>query len=473
MKSIAEVIKHNSVLYPEKICIAFDNSIITYSDFYNKALSFASSLKELNIKKGSRIVLEASDLVSYFAAYLGCQLYGAVAVPVEENISIYKLQDILKTTKPTLVFMKNNGESYDSYFKAFPDVTLRSPKADTLSSIITATGTTGDLVFVSHTNKSSFSTAENLINGIGMTPDDVAFSDLPFYLSVGIRRVFAGLMAGATVVLHKGDLTQTQLADYIEKFHVNHIALNNSHISLLIDSVDERLLGCMQKIESVESVSAQLTVSLIRDFHKLYPDITLYNIYGTTESGCLLINNTHENSAEGCLGKPTCNTEIFLTDENGEKITTPGEYGHIAVRGSMNMAGYYRKKALTEKVMHDDYISINDIAYFDKDGYFYFVSRVGDIIDVMGHKIIPQEIEKIVMEYDGVDDCALVTSKDKRNIHIPVLYIAVNSAYNKSSFNKYLDDNLEKYKKPKNINIIEKIPRTASGKVLRKALEIS
>lgn len=473
MKSIAEAIKLNSTLYPDKICIACNNSNITYFEFYNNALAFARSLKSRGIKKGSRIVLEASDLISYFCAHLGCQLCGCIAVPVEENVSIYKLQDILKTTKPALVFMKNNGESYQPFFNTANDITIRLPKEDNISSIVAATGTTGEAVFISHSLKSSLAAAQNLIEGIGMVPEDVAFSDLPFYLSVGIRRVFAGLVVGATVILHQGELTQAMLTDYIDKYKINHIALNNSGISLLLDKLNASFSKSMEGIESVESVSAQLTEAIIRDFHKTYPKVILYNIYGTTESGCLLINNTHENSVEGCLGKPTVNTDIILVDENGSKITTPGEYGHICVKGKMNMVGYYRKKALTDEVMQGDYITINDIAYFDKDGYFYFVSRVGDIIDVKGNKIIPAEIEKIISAYNGIDDCALVAAKNSRNIHIPVLYISTNENYSEEAFNNYLNKNLESYKQPQKTIIIDKIPRSATGKILRKALEIN
>ena len=473
VKSICEEIKINSEKYPSKTAVVYNDVAISYGDFYKKALCFAGNLKKCNLKKGNRVVLESNNLICYFAAFLGCQLAGCTVVPIEENISIYKLQDILKATKPTLIFMKNNGEAYEKFFEPCENTSFRAPKDENIASIIATTGTTGDSVLVVHNNKSEAATVENLIWGIDLNEDDVVFSHLPCYLAVGIRRFFAGLAVGATVVLNDGELEENEIVRSINEYGVNHICLGNSNLKVLLDSSNYLLKEAMEKVESVESLSGPLTGVNIRDFHRNYPHTTLYNVYGTTESGCLLINNTKDNPLEGCLGKPACNSQVFLVDENGEKVEKFGVYGHIAVKGNTNMTGYYRKKILTERVMPDDYIVINDIAYFDSDGYFYFVGRVGDIIDVRGNKIIPAEIEKIAKAFSGIKDCALVSSEGHREIPVPVLFVSVEKGFDLKHFEDYLKKNLEMYKIPEKIIQIEKIPRTPTGKILRKALEMN
>ena len=473
MKNICEAIKINSEKNPSKTAVVYRDIAISYEDFYKKALHFAGNLKKRELKKGNRVVLEANNLMWYFAAFLGCQLAGCTVVPVEENISIYKLQDILKATKPALIFMKNNGESYESFFEPCENTSFRVSKDENAASIIATTGTTGDAVLVVHSNRSESATVENLVQGIDLNEKDVVFSHLPCYLAVGIRRFFAGLVVGATVVLNDGELTENEIVRSINEYGVNHICLGNSNLEVLLDSSNQLLKKAMEQVESVESLSGPLTGVNIRDFHKLYPHATLYNVYGTTESGCLLINNTKDNPLEGCLGKPACNSQVFLVDENGEKVEKPGVYGHIAVKGNTNMTGYYRKRILTESVMPDDYIIINDIAYFDSEGYFYFVSRVGDIIDVKGNKIIPAEIEKTAKAFLGIKDCALVSSEGHREIHIPVLFVSVEKGFDLKLFKAYLQKNLENYKIPEKIIEIDNIPRTSTGKILRKALEMN
>lgn len=473
MNSIVEAVKRGSENTPQKPAVISGKNSVTYRELYEKISAFAMGLKSRQIKRGSRIVIEADDLISYFAAFLGCNLAGCIAVPIEKNIPFYTLQEILKNIKPKLVFMKNNGESYREFFAAKGTANLTLPKANDVSVIVSTTGTTGKPVLVTHTNKSTVATAENLIKGTNMKEDDVTFTNLPFYLSVGFRRVFASLYVGATAIVHYSDISDKELADYISKYSVNHIALANSNLKVLLDTRNDEIKQTVGKVTCVESLSGPLTAANIMNFHKTYPNVVLYNVYGTTESGCLLINNTHENSEEGCLGKPAEHNEIFLIDENSNKITKPEVYGHIAVRGDTNMVGYYRKKALTEKVMPSDYIIISDIAYFDKYGYFYFVSRVGDVIDVKGHKIIPTEIENVAIKYEGITDCALVSVADERDINIPVLYVCPNENYNEEDLREYLSKELENYKIPKTILQISQIPRTSTGKIIRQSLRMN
>ncbi len=168
------------------------------------------------------------------------------------------------------------------------------------------------------------------------------------------------------------------------------------------------------------------------------------------------------------------NAELSIVNEDGLKVESPNQYGYIAVKGNMNMSGYYHKKALTEKVMQSDYIVLNDIGYYDEEGYFYFVSRVGDIIDVGGHKIAPSDIEQAVLDYEGIVDCACVAINTQDYIQVPLLYIVCsNDNFDISKLQNYLEQHLELYKVPKEIIPIDKIPRTATGKILRKSLTFS
>lgn len=471
MDSIVQAVLENSKLRPDKIAMATALKKITYGELNHKILSFAASLKERGIKKGSRIALEAVDLPHFFAACLGCQLAGMIVVPIERNISIYKLQDLLKVTKPVLVFFKNTGEKYSDFFNNAHLEKVLYPKADKISSIVPTTGTTGTPVLVEHTNRSTVATIENIAKGIDMKEDTVIFSNVPFYLSAGYRRVLATLYVGATAVITYKPLNEEFLLNIFEKYGVNSLTLLHFDINFLLEIQNEKLKYYIHSVRFVETVSGSISSLDIRQFHRIYPNVTLYNVYGTTESGCLLINNALDNSADCCLGYPACHAEIKVIDENGEVVTTPGKYGYISVKGSMNMAGYYRKKNLTETVMQDGYVTIHDIVYFDEQGCYYFVSRVGDIMDIGGHKVIPYEIERVAALYSGINDCACAAEENSEAGQMPILYIeSKDKDLDMDRFNEYLANNLEEYKIPKRIVKINKIPRTSTGKILRKSL---
>ncbi|MBQ5591212.1 MAG: acyl--CoA ligase [Clostridia bacterium] len=471
MESIVQAVLEKSIDNPDKIAIATGIKKITYRELSELIISFATCLKEKGIKKGSRIIIEAVELTSFFAAYLGCQLAGVIAIPIERNISIYQLQNVMELTKPALVFFKSNGEKYNDYFGVIPENKIRYPKGNVVSTIASTTGTTGDSVLVTHTNKSMLATVQNLVNGINITEKTVLFTNVPFDLSAGYRRVLATLFVGATAVITYKPLKDELLLDFFKEYNINSVTLLNIDLNYIFSIKNEELLSRFSFLDFVETVAGSITSCDIHAFRAKFPNVTLYNVYGTTESGCLLINNTTDNPMENCLGKPSCNTEIKIIDENGKQVTTAGKYGYIAVKGDMNMQGYYRKKTLSESVMIDEHIIISDIIYFDENGYYYFVSRVGDIIDVSGRKVIPAEIENVAIEYDTIIDCACSSEEDNALGQIPVLYVVCKDKdYNIDKIKEYLKNNLEDYKVPKKIFRVKKIPRTSNGKILRRSL---
>lgn len=474
MKSIVEAVFENSNVFPNKNAIIYNDTAITYADLAKRIKTFALTLKSKKITKGSRIMLEADNLISYFCAFLGCHLYGCIVVPFEKNISIYKFQNIFKKTKPKLVFMKNNGENYDEYLQLQEETTSHFilPKSDATCTIDSTTGTTGAPSFVAHTNRSLVAAAENLAAGTNITSDTILFTNIPFDLVAGYRRVMAILMQGGTIIVTHDAFSVEQISLINEKYHLNHMSLISSDLFLLCDAdISENILD---GIQSIESATGELPEGIITKFYQRFPDIVLYNVYGSTESGCILINNTRDNYSENCLGKPACNAQICLIDENREEITLPGKYGYVTVSGGMNMQGYYRKKDLTEQIMYGDKLILNDIAYFDDRGYYYFVSRVGDIINVNGHKVIPLDIERVALNYHMIADCACVAKDDVRYGQIPVLFVQYKEGCEADTdqLMDYLKKELEDYRTPKQIIPIQKIPRTATGKLMRKSLSL-
>ncbi len=473
MDSIVQMILHIAGQSPEKTAIVHEDQIITYGQLSDQMIMFSNTVKEKKIKKGSRIAIEADPLISFFVAYLGCHLAGMVAVPIEKNISIYRLQEILKATKPVLIFFKDSGEKYEDYlYGQRNNCKIKYPKSDEVASIISTTGTTGNPVLVTHTHLSILAESENLAEGISLTEESILFTNISFVLAAGYRRVFATLCKGGTAVISNQDLSEALLGNIVDNYALTHISIVNSNLGFFLNLEEEELKKRIGKVSCLETVSGSLMSSQIYAFHKLYPSVGLYNVYGTTETGCLIYNNAIDNPTDHCLGKPTGHTEISIIDENGEKVEEANKYGYIAVKGPMNMKGYYRKKSLTEQIVFGDYIIMNDIAYFDEQGTYYFVSRVGDIIDVNGHKVLPTEIEQVALDYAGILDCACKAEKDKKFGNIPVLYVVCDEkVYDEGKFLQYLTAQLEAYKIPGEIIKTDSIPRTSTGKIMRRLLK--
>ncbi len=469
IEAVYEAYKKN----PDKAALVTAEREITYRELISGIISFSAELKARKIKKKSRILLETSDLTAFFIAFLSCMSYGTVAVPVEAEMSVYRLHEVINTTKPSLIFLQNNGEKYRDFLKEPMDAVLTAkqfPEGDSDAVIISTTGTTGNPSLILHTNSSIAAAAENLASGTEISEETVMLTNMPVYLSTGYLRVLAVLMHGGTVIVTDSPYDGELIRRASERYSVNRLSMVSTTLASLVQEYRDKNARFPDSVRQAESVASVLPGNAALDFHRLFPSVILYNVYGTTESGCILIHNTDDNYDSDCIGKPAVNADIVLLDENGKEITAPGSYGHVAVRGSMNMKCYYRKKALTEQVMKNGRIIINDIVYFDRDGFYHFVSRVGDIINVEGRKITPLEIEDAAFKIPGVQDCACTKRKDHVKGEVPVLYVVKDEGLSLDSIRDSLKEHLESYRIPSEIHEIEKIPRTATGKVMRHIL---
>ncbi len=473
MESVIRDVSGNCDSYPDKTALAYDGRSLTYRELYRRAAAFCTAIKMHKVRKGSRIAMEADDLLSYFPAFLGCQLAQVVAVPLDKDISEGKMQEIAGIVKPALTFSKHTGQSLEEFYLPYMDSAgnFPFPDPDNECAIVSTTGTTGRPERIVHTNRSIRTAVDNLTIGTQVTSDSVFLICAPFNLTFGYRRVLAGLCAGATCVLLQGLGTEDEFFRLVREYGVNRLTLIPSDLERLLRSDSAKLNEAAKQIQVVETAIYPVCASDKDEFLRRFPEITLYNVYGTSESGCCLINNCNENPKDGCIGRPAAHAEVALFDEAGNRITKPGEYGYIAIKGEMNMKCYYKKKALTDKVKRDGYVVTSDVAYYDKEGNLFFISRVSDIINVSGRKVIPDEIERAALEYPGVRDCACVPRQDAKKGQTPKIFVVFEAGRaDVEGLHEFLSGKLEPYKMPSDLECVDHVPRTPTGKIMRKYL---
>lgn len=146
--------------------------------------------------------------------------------------------------------------------------------------------------------------------------------------------------------------------------------------------------------------------------------------------------------------------------------------GLLATAGAMNMKGYWKQPELTAQVMRGGYVYTNDLGYIDPDGYVYMQGRKDDIINYKGIKIAPEEIEESARKFREVLDCACVPKADKLSGQVPKLFVVVRDkeTFQKKELFDFLKNAVNANKMPKEIEVIDEIPRTYNGKVQRRKL---
>jgi acetyl-CoA synthetase len=178
----------------------------------------------------------------------------------------------------------------------------------------------------------------------------------------------------------------------------------------------------------------------------------------------------------GSMGRPSPGYNIFIADDDGNPCEV-GDVGEIVIRTDEGYPvgmfdGYYRDEELTRRVWHDGLYHTGDTAWYDEDGYFWFVGRTDDVIKSSGYRIGPFEVESALLEHPGVLECAVTGVPDELRGAIVKATVVLTSRYEPSEdLKKQLQNFVKKitapYKYPREIEFVTELPKTISGKIRR------
>jgi acetyl-CoA synthetase len=214
---------------------------------------------------------------------------------------------------------------------------------------------------------------------------------------------------------------------------------------------------------------------------KEFTGCDIYDFFGQTETVCLLANYPFMPIKYGSVGKPTPGHDVRIVDDEGKDLS-PEEEGHIAVRLEGDrppglFSEYWKDKTEMEKSFHHGHYFTGDRGYKDRDGYFWFVGRGDDVIKSSGYRIGPFEVESALQEHPAVAESAVVGVEDPEGVRgvLVKAFIVLAKGYEASeSLTKEIQDHVKKttapYKYPRIVQYMKELPKTTSGKILRREL---
>ena len=485
MDTVIEAIYFNSRKYGNKLCCADEYESMGYFEFYENISKAASFLKYKGVKSGAVVLICGFKTVNFMIAFYAVQSLGAIACPVKKNISekqVVELCDQMNTSwclgKKKAGFSSLDMLDFDEmrHWNGHMDsewflYCYNSPTQ--ISNIIFTTGTTGESKGIEISHRADMAIAENIITGVKMVSEDVELITTPFNHSLTIRRMSALLVKGASVVLTDSYMFPNIFFGLMDQYHVTAVTFVPAILKIVLMSFGERLADYNKVLNYIQLGSAPLLEEEKQELIKLLPNVRLYNMYGSTESGCSTIFEFSKyQGKKGCIGHPTANTRIFFVDESGnqKESNCKENAGRMVFCGKMNMSGYYNAPGLTEQVLKNGAIYSNDIGYMGADGFVYFIGRIDDIINMGGVKINPLEVEEAALMYSGVKDCMCAPEPDDMAGELPVLYVVKEETYKISDqkLRKFLCTKLDPEIVPKKVVFTEQIPRTFNGKIVRR-----
>lgn len=483
-QSIVETIAYHALQNPDKLCLADAKCEVTYDEMWQSVCGFADALKNKGLKKGDCAMVECNQTVDYFICEMAIQLVGAIFVPLEKKAATERVLSIATDTQ-AVVYISNReipelnipriDISEAGQTRKTVDVnSVAFPTGEDVAEILFSTGTTGKSKGIVLTHRNDMALAENVKCGTEMKENNVELVPMPLSHSHGLRRTYGNMLNGSTVVFLDGVMFLKKMFGLMDQYGVTAIDLSPAMLSIIFKLGKDSLGDYADQLDYIQLGSAPLPEDDKVHLCKLLPHTRLYNFYGSTEAGCSCILEFNSMAGKkGCIGKPTVNAQFIVVDDNRNVIeSSPDNLGLLASSGDINMKEYFKEPELTEQTMKNGFIYTKDLGYIDEEGFVYMLGRKDDVINFGGIKISPEEIESAVKKNPIVKDCACVGKPDKISGQVPKLFISLEEGaeYDAKSFKAFLMEALDANKQPSLVEVIDEIPRTFNGKILRKDL---
>lgn len=513
ISSIVEALKINAEKTPDKLCVGDKKNQVTYKEFWNMVKKAAVYLQEKGVQKGDMVVIRGAQKVEFLLGVFGVQLAGGAVCPLEKAIKDDRIMEIMnfvdsniylaeKSVKNTTVnnislkemfkVVQNNeavtpnentdnsenvvlNESSDSS-EAVNSKEFSLPASDDLSEILFTTGTTGKSKGIEVTFGCNIAIAQNVIDSVGMEKDEIELITTPINHSLAIRRSYGAIYNGSSIVLTDGIKFVEDFFKLLDRYKITAITFVPAILEQVLKFAKDRFATYDNQFHYIQLGSAPLSETNKEILTKMFPTTRLYNTYGATESGCtVILEFSKYGHKKKCIGRTTVNTEILFVDDRRNIVEASLEKpGILAFKGKMNMRSYYKEPEITKEVMDEKgVVYTNDLGYLGEDGLVYLLGRQGDVINMGGIKIAPTEIEEVAMKHEMIKDCACIPIKDEITGEAPKLFVTLNEGYqlDQKELSKYLLSKLESLKVPKTFEVIDEIPRTFNGKIIRKQLK--
>ncbi len=492
---------------PDRPAIVYNNLVWTYREVISMINCIANGLHDLGLKKGDRLCLFTANRPEYTVTFIAAASIGVVVSPMnpgykEREIS-YQLEnseanailiqrDLLPILQqvlglksfPNLKHILVTGDTVPEEMpEALPLATLMrrsSPQrpghveisGDDLLALPYSSGTTGFPKGTLLTHRNMTTNNLQFITALRTNFTDVALIFLPFYHIYGVMLTGGFLACGGTqVLMERFDLLQS--LDLCEKYGVTYyFAVPPIILALANAPVD---LSKMKSVKCVFSGAAPLPMD---PAHRLQEKTGVHVVqgYGMTEASPL----THAQPGDPSLtrlesvGMPVHNTEQKIVDiETGERELPVGEDGEIIIRGPQIMQGYWKAPEETARALRDGWLHTGDIGHVDADGYTYVVDRKKEMIKYKGFGVAPAELESLLLEHPAVLDSAVIGVPDDEAGELIKGLVVIRKGHEVSpeEIIAFANGKLAGYKRIHIVEFIDVIPKTASGKILRRTLK--
>ncbi|MBP9002827.1 MAG: long-chain fatty acid--CoA ligase [Candidatus Hydrogenedentes bacterium] len=505
MLNLAHFLQENAEKYPSTAAVMLDQYRLTYEQLALYARKVAGALKARGIQQGDRVAMMIPNTPHFPIIYYGILQAGAVVVPVNvlfqhEEIRHY-LQDsgakaffafkmfeeqarkaveaapecahFIVVSTPDDLNAPEKGENFNLFLAGGEEADIAITSPEDTAVILYTSGTTGAPkgAELSHFNMffNAYFSARDIVQS---RPGDVVLVTLPLFHSFGQTCLMnAGLVSGATLTMLPRFETEKAMR-IIDRDRVTIVAMVPTMYFFILNFPEWQKYD-FSSIRMAVSGGAALPEEVHRRFKERY-GITILEGYGLSETSPVAsFTLPGEEVRVGSIGKPIWGVQMRIRRDDGS-FAPPGEVGEIVIRGHNVMKGYHNNSRATAAAIVDGWFLTGDIGKMDEDGYFYILDRKKDIIIRGGMNIYPREIEEVLYRHPKVREASVVGVPDEARGEEVKAYVspAAGETLTPEEVMEYLKEHIARYKWPKEVVVLEDLPKGPTGKILKRELKM-
>jgi long-chain acyl-CoA synthetase len=499
--NLSVILRESAQRRPQGAAIVHDHGAVTYAELDERSDRVATGLVRLGIRPGDTVAVQLPNVPEFVDVLYGVLKAGATVVPFNVLNKGTEIAYILAhaRVRAMITSAATAGEAARGAaevgldhlfvvggehlpagcrpFAALVDGELRTPApyvqrdpGDTAVLLYTS-GTTGRPKGVKLTHFQLFMNARAHVEAFSMDEEAITIAVMPLFHALGLSGLLnATVFAGGTVVLLP-KFDPLKVLDAVERHRATILHGVPTMYHALLNHPDRDLYDT-SSLRHCGSAGAAIAAELLDSFEATF-GVAILEMYGLTESGPLASYNRPDHRKPYSIGTPIWGTEIQIWNEKNCPLP-PGRQnvGELVIRGHNTMAGYLDNEEATAEAFAGGWLHSGDLGYIDEDGFLFIVDRKKEMIIRGGYNVYPREVEEVLYSHPAVFECAVVGVPDERLGEEVRAYVSLKmgESADPTELIDFVKDRVAAYKYPRSVVIITDLPKTATGKILKRDL---
>ncbi len=520
--TLRELLEYRCLKYGSKTFLLdpVNKKEYSYAEFQRKVNALSNFLWRMGIRKDDKVSLLMSSTPEFLWSFFAIMQLGAVACPVNTHLKREEIAFVLSDSDSVALFVTpeywettlhlpaetgrkitllvwgdhkkaaetdplspiNVNQAIGKEKEIFiPEVAKISLVPDDVAEIIYTSGTTGKPKGAMLTHHNLIIDAHWIAARHRLQEEDRAMCVMPlFHVNGQVVTVMTPLYHGGSVILPER-FSVTNFFPDIVRYGVTYTGTVATMLSMLLNRIEPGDIPRGSRLRVVFCGSAPVPVQVQVSFERTFK-VPVIEGYGMTETTCrstfnllpppgkLKLGENDGYRKLGSVGLPLGN-EMKVVDEQDRPLGV-GQIGEIVVRGENVTQGYYKNPQATAEAFRGGWFHSGDLGYYDEDGYFTIVDRKNDMIIRSGENIYPREVEEVLYSHPGVKDAACTGVPDDLYGEEVVAFVVLkdNARIGEEDIISFCSNRLAAFKCPKQVKIVAQIPKSSSGKLLRRKL---